>query len=46
MKVLAYARRRRLQHELLARAVAPGGVVYGQNPAELPGRPKTAFERG
>ena len=30
--------------ELLARAVAPGGVVYGQNPADLPDRPKTAFE--
>src|SRR5271170_7807283 len=30
--------------ELMARAVAPGGVVYGQNPSDLPERPKTAFE--
>jgi predicted methyltransferase len=30
--------------ELMARAVAPNGVVYGQNPADLPERPKAAFE--
>jgi predicted methyltransferase len=30
--------------ELMARAVAPGGVVYGQNPADLPERPKSRFE--
>jgi predicted methyltransferase len=29
--------------ELLARAVAPGGVVYAQNPPGLPERAKTAF---
>src|ERR1700676_2352623 len=27
--------------ELMARAVAPTGVVYGQNAADLPERPKT-----
>ena len=30
--------------ELMARAVAPGGVVYGQNPADLPERAKARFE--
>jgi predicted methyltransferase len=30
--------------ELIARAVAPGGVVYGQNPADLPEKPKATFE--
>ena len=30
--------------ELLARAVAPGGIVYGQNPTDLPEKPKTTFE--
>src|SRR5262245_13280441 len=30
--------------ELMARAVAPAGVVYGQNPADLPERAKTRFE--
>ena len=30
--------------ELMARAVAPRGVVYGQNPADLPERAKTRFE--
>src|SRR5262245_62425425 len=28
----------------MARAVAPAGVVYGQNPADLPERAKTRFE--
>src|SRR5438445_9752341 len=30
--------------ELMARAVGPGGVVYGQNPADLGERVKTSFE--
>ena len=30
--------------ELMARAVAPNGVVYGQNAADLGERPKTRFE--
>jgi predicted methyltransferase len=30
--------------ELMARAVAPNGMVYGQNPADLGEKPKTAFE--
>jgi predicted methyltransferase len=30
--------------ELMARAVAPNGIVYGQNPADLGDKPKTAFE--
>jgi predicted methyltransferase len=30
--------------ELMARAVAPAGVVYGQNPADLGERAKTRFE--
>ena len=30
--------------ELLARAVAPGGVVYAQNAADLPERAKARFE--
>src|SRR6516165_1146392 len=30
--------------ELMARAVAPGGVVYAQNPADLPERAKTRFD--
>jgi len=30
--------------ELFARAVAPGGIVYGQNPTDLSEKPKTAFE--
>jgi predicted methyltransferase len=44
MKVLDMGAGGGYSTELLARAVAPGGVVYGQNPAELPERPKTAFE--
>jgi predicted methyltransferase len=30
--------------ELMARAVAPSGVVYGQNPADIGERAKTRFE--
>jgi predicted methyltransferase len=30
--------------ELIARAVAPGGVVYGQNPVDLPVKLKAIFE--
>jgi predicted methyltransferase len=44
MKVLDMGAGGGYSTELLARAVAPGGVVYGQNSAELPERPKTAFE--
>jgi predicted methyltransferase len=44
MKVLDMGAGGGYSTELLARAVAPGGVVYGQNPADLPDRPKTAFE--
>ena len=44
MKVLDMGAGGGYSTELLARAVAPGGVVYGQNPAELPERPKAAFE--
>jgi predicted methyltransferase len=44
MKVLDMGAGGGYSTELLVRAVAPGGIVYGQNPAELPERPKTAFE--
>ena len=44
MKVLDMGAGGGYSSELLARAVAPGGVVYAQNSAELPERPKTAFE--
>ena len=44
MKVLDMGAGGGYSTELLARTVAPGGVVYGQNPADLPERPKTAFE--
>ena len=44
MKVLDMGAGGGYSSELLARAVTPGGVVYAQNPAELPERPKTAFE--
>jgi predicted methyltransferase len=30
--------------ELVARAVAPGGAVYAQNPPDLPEKPRAAFE--
>jgi predicted methyltransferase len=44
MKVLDMGAGGGYSTELLARAVAPGGVVYAQNPAELPERPKSVFE--
>src|SRR6516162_10632192 len=44
MKVLDMGAGGGYSTELMARAVAPGGTVYGQNPADLPDRPKTAFE--
>jgi predicted methyltransferase len=44
MKVLDMGAGGGYSTELMARAVAPGGVVYGQNPADLPERPKTRFE--
>jgi predicted methyltransferase len=44
MKVLDMGAGGGYSSELLARAVMPSGVVYAQNPAELPERPKTAFE--
>ncbi len=44
MKVLDMGAGGGYSTELLARAVVPGGVVYSQNPPDLPDRPKTAFE--
>src|SRR4029079_9640242 len=44
MKVLDMGAGGGYSSEMLARGVTPGGVVYAQNPAELPERPKTAFE--
>lgn len=44
MKVLDMGAGGGYSTELMARAVAPGGVVYSQNPPDLPERPKTAFE--
>ena len=44
MKVLDMGAGGGYSTELLARAVAPGGTVYSQNPPDLPERPKTAFE--
>jgi predicted methyltransferase len=44
MKVLDMGAGGGYSSELLARVVAPNGVVYAQNPTELPERPKTAFE--
>src|SRR6478672_995211 len=44
MKVLDMGAGGGYSTELLARAVAPGGVVYGQNPADLPERAKARFE--
>jgi hypothetical protein len=31
---------------LIARAVAPGGIVYGQNPADLGEKPKSLTHKG
>lgn len=44
MKVLDMGAGGGYSSELMARAVAPNGVVYAQNPPDLPERPKTAFE--
>jgi predicted methyltransferase len=44
MKVLDMGAGGGYSTELMARAVAPGGVVYGQNPADLPERAKARFE--
>src|SRR5262249_10097192 len=44
MKVLDMGAGGGYSTELVARAVAPNGVAYGQNPPDLPERPKTAFE--
>jgi predicted methyltransferase len=43
MKVLDMGAGGGYSTELVARAVAPNGVVYGQNPAELGDKPKAAF---
>ena len=44
MKVLDMGAGGGYSTELFARAVAPGGIVYGQNPTDFPEKPKTAFE--
>lgn len=44
MKVLDMGAGRGYSTELIARAVAPGGTVYAQNPPDLPDKPKAAFE--
>jgi predicted methyltransferase len=44
MKVLDMGAGGGYSTELMARAVAPGGTVYGQNPADLFARPKERFE--
>jgi len=44
MKVLDMGSGGGYSTELMARAVAPGGVVYGQNPSDLPEKPKATFE--
>jgi predicted methyltransferase len=44
MKVLDMGAGGGYSTELMARAVAPGGIVYGQNPADLPEGPKATFE--
>lgn len=44
MKVLDMGAGGGYSTELLARAVAPGGVVYAQNPPDLPDKPKATFE--
>jgi len=44
MKVLDMGAGGGYSTELMARAVAPNGIVYGQNPADLGDKPKTAFE--
>ena len=44
MKVLDMGAGAGYSSELMARAVAPNGVVYAQNPADLGERPKAAFQ--
>ncbi len=44
MKVLDMGAGRGYSTELIARAVGPNGMVYGQNPPDLPEKPKAAFE--
>ncbi|MGA8079741.1 MAG: hypothetical protein WB868_20400, partial [Xanthobacteraceae bacterium] len=44
MKVLDMAAGGGYSTELMARAVAPNGVVYAQNPPDLGDKPKAAFE--
>jgi len=44
MKVLDMGAGGGYSTELIARAVAPGGVVYGQNPVDLPVKLKAIFE--
>ena len=44
MKVLDMGAGGGYSTELMARAVAPAGVVYGQNPADISERAKTRFE--
>jgi predicted methyltransferase len=44
MKVLDMGAGSGYSTEVLARVVAPNGMVYGQNPADLGEKPKTAFE--
>jgi predicted methyltransferase len=44
MKVLDMGAGGGYSTELIARAVAPGGTVYAQNPPDLPEKPKATFE--
>ena len=44
MKVLDMGAGGGYSTELIARAVAPGGIVYGQNPADLGEKPKATFD--
>ena len=44
MKVLDMGAGGGYSTELLARAVTPGGMVYAQNPPDLPEKPKATFE--
>jgi predicted methyltransferase len=44
MKVLDMGAGGGYSSELIARAVAPGGTVYAQNPPDLPEKPKAKFE--
>ncbi len=44
MKVLDMGAGGGYSTELIARAAAPGGIVYGQNPADLGEKPKATFD--